>query len=93
MEKGKRISPMDGLAELFDLPAELVAGAPHLDMVGDRQLYVENHRGILSYGVLSMDINTSMGVLRVRGERLELLAMTAEELRIGGKIRGVEWVT
>ena len=30
--------------------------------------------------------------LRVRGERLTLLAMTAGELRIGGKIDSVEWV-
>lgn len=92
MDKGRHISPLDGLAELFDLPADLVAGLPHLDMVGDRQLYVEHHQGILSYGVLCIDVNTAMGILRVRGERLELLAMTAEELRIGGKILGVEWV-
>lgn len=32
------------------------------------------------------------GVLRVRGARLALMAMTAEELRIGGDIAAVEWV-
>lgn len=92
MEKGKRIAPLDGLAELFDLPADVVAGLPHLELVGDRQLYVEHHQGILSYSGLCIDVNTSHGILRVRGQRLELLAMTGEELRIGGKIEGVEWV-
>ncbi|MCI9300006.1 MAG: hypothetical protein HFF94_04385, partial [Oscillibacter sp.] len=38
------------------------------------------------------DANTPAGVLRVRGERLTLLAMTAGELRIGGRIDSVEWV-
>ena len=33
------------------------------------------------------------GVLRVSGQRLTLLAMTGEELRIGGLIDRVEWVT
>ena len=37
------------MAELFDLPADLVAGLPHLEMVGSRQLYLEHHTGILSY--------------------------------------------
>jgi len=92
MERGKRIAPLDGLAELFDLPADLVAGLVHLELVGDRQLYVEHHQGILSYSGLCIDVNTAQGILRVEGERLELLAMTAEELRIGGHIRCVGWV-
>ena len=83
---------LDSVAELFDLPADLVAGLPHLEMVGSRQLYVEHHKGILSYSEEQIDVNTTGGVLRIRGARLSLLAMTAEELRIGGDIAAVEWV-
>ena len=39
-----------GAAELFDLPADVVAGLPHVEVVGNREFYMENHRGILSYG-------------------------------------------
>ena len=83
---------LDTVAELFDLPADLVAGLPHLEMVGSRQLYVEHHTGILAYSEEQIDVNTTSGVLRVRGKKLSLLAMTAEELRIGGEIAAVEWV-
>ena len=83
---------LDTVAELFDLPADLVAGLPHLEMVSSRQLYVEHHKGILSYSEEQIDVNTTGGVLRIRGARLSLLAMTAEELRIGGDIAAVEWV-
>ncbi len=48
--------------------------------------------GLLAYTEEQIDANTTAGVLRVRGERLTLLAMTAGELRIGGKIGSVEWV-
>ena len=37
------------MAELFDLPADLVAGLSHLEILGDRQLFLEGHSGILSY--------------------------------------------
>ena len=93
MERGKRHDGMlSTVAELFDLPADVVAGLPHLEMVGDRQLFIEHHAGILSYSDTCVDVNTERGVLRVRGTGLNLLAMTAEELRIGGRIEGVEWV-
>ena len=83
---------LGGVAELFDLPADVVAGLPHLEMVGSRQLYLEHHTGILSYSDTQIDANTVGGVLRVSGEGLTLLAMTAGELRIGGRIQAVAWV-
>ena len=80
------------VAELFDLPADIVAGLPRLEMVGDRQLYLERHAGILSYSETQIDVNTTGGVLRVTGMALSLMAMTGEEVRIGGRIAAVEWV-
>ena len=84
---------LEGVAELFDLPADVVAGLPRPGLVGNRQLYLEHHTGLLAYSDTRIDANTPFGVLRVRGQRLTLLAMTGEELRIGGKIDGVEWVS
>ena len=84
---------LEGVAELFDLPADVVAGLPRLELVGNRQLYLEHHTGLLAYSDTRIDANTPFGVLRVRGQRLTLLAMTGEERRVGGKIDGVEWVS
>jgi sporulation protein YqfC len=53
---------------------------------------LEHHTGILAYSDTQIDVNTTAGVLRVRGQRLTLLAMTAEEVRLGGSIEAVEWV-
>ena len=75
------------------LPVDVVAGLPRLELIGNRQLYLERHTGLLAYSDTQIDANTGFGVLRIRGERLTLVAMTGEELRIGGKINGVEWVS
>ena len=95
MERNRRDREGGALAEaaeLFDLPADIVAGLPRLEMVGGRQLYLEHHTGLLAYTETQIDANTAAGVLRIRGERLTLLAMTAGELRIGGRIDSLEWV-
>ncbi|MBR3569652.1 MAG: sporulation protein [Oscillibacter sp.] len=80
-------------AELFDLPADVVAGLPRLELIGDRQLYLERHLGILSYSEERIDANTPAGVLRIGGHDLTLLAMSGEELRVGGAILSLEWVS
>ena len=90
--RDKNSGVLSTVAELFDLPADVVAGLPRLEMIGSRQLYLEHHTGILAYSEEQIDANTTAGVLRIRGSRPTLLAMTAEELRIGGRIDGLEWV-
>ncbi|MCI9119900.1 MAG: sporulation protein [Oscillibacter sp.] len=95
MERNRRdreAGVLSSVAELFDLPADIVAGLPRLEMVGSRQLYLEHHMGLLAYTEEQIDANTSAGVLRIKGKHLTLMAMTAGELRIGGRIGAVEWV-
>lgn len=93
MEKTKRENKvLSGAAELFDLPADLVAGLPHVEVLGNRQFYMEHHKGILSYSGEEIDINGDKLIIRVYGRDLELVSMTGEALRIRGAIDRVEWV-
>lgn len=80
-----------GAAELFDLPPDLVAGLPHMEMLGDRYFYMERHKGILSYSGEEIDINGDKMIVRVYGQGLELVSMTGDALRIKGEIQRVEW--
>ena len=79
-------------AELFDLPADVVAGLPHVEMIGSGHFYMEHHRGILSYSGEEIAVNAEKMIVRVFGEGLELVSMTGDALRIQGAIRRVEWV-
>ena len=92
MEKRKREnSVLAGAAELFDLPADMVAGAPHVEVVGNGHFYLENHRGVLSYSGEEIAVSSEGMVVRVLGRGLELVSMTGDALRIRGEIQRVEW--
>ena len=80
------------IAELFDLPADVVAGLCHVELLGDRQLFLEGHGGILSYGTEQIDINAGALILRVRGSGLTLRSMTDTEVRISGRIDAIGYV-
>ena len=69
----------------------MVAGLPHVELVGNSQFYMEHHRGILSYSGEEIAINGDALIVRVRGTGLELVSMTGEALRIKGVIDRVEW--
>ena len=81
---------MERAAGLFDLPADVIAGLPKLELVGDKELRIENHRGILAYGGEEIHVSGGPFVIRVEGEGLELRAMTGLELLITGRITGIQ---
>ena len=87
-KKPRKESILEKTAEVFDLPGDVVAGLPRVELLGDRQLRMENHRGILASG--SDEIHISGGIVKVRGTNLELRAMNAVELLITGDITGVD---
>lgn len=80
------------VAELFDLPADLAAGLAHMELLGDREFFLEGHEGILSCGDTQIDISVGAAVVRVRGAALVLRSMTEHEVRVRGRIDAVEWV-
>ena len=78
------------LAEAFDLPLDTVAKLPHLELLGDRELLLSGHRGILAYSGEEIMVSAPPFTLAIRGSGLCLRAMTGEELRVAGRITGVE---
>ena len=93
MERGgKKERLLERTAEALELPGDVVAGLPRVELTGDRELRMENHRGILAYGAEEIRISGGRLIVKVRGEGLELRAMNAGELLITGAIRGVDLI-
>lgn len=89
-ETVRRRSFLEKISQLFSLPADAVAGLPLIELIGDRQLRVENHRGILAYDPREIHIGGGRVAIRVRGLELELKVMNRGELLITGQIFAVE---
>lgn len=87
--KQRRPGLLERAAELFDLPADALAGLPKLELVGDKELRLENHRGILAYGTEEIHVSGGVCLIKIAGQDLELRAMTGLELLITGTIRQI----
>lgn len=91
-QKGRKEGILEKTARALDLPADALVGLPNLWLSGDREVRVENHRGILAYETEEIHIGGGALIIRIRGEGLQLRVMTDMELLVTGQIFGVEFL-
>ncbi len=87
--KPRRPGLLERAAQVLDLPADALAGLPKLELVGDGELRMENHKGILAYGSEEIHVSGGVFLVKISGEDLELRTMTGLELLITGKIHQI----
>ena len=72
------------------LNGESIQRKPLIEICGMERVLIENHKGVLQYDKDEITINASYGDICIRGNELELMRMTKEQLLIAGKIVGVQ---
>lgn len=89
-KKGRRPVLREKAAQIFDLPADVIAGVPKLELTGDSEFRMENHRGILSCGEEEIHLSGGIYLVKVSGQELEVRSMTGLEVLVTGKISKIE---
>lgn len=87
--RGKKEGLLERTAQVFDIPGE-AAGLPRVELTGRHELRMSNHQGILAYGQEEIIVSGGRLIVKIKGEGLDLRAMTAEELLITGTVLSVE---
>lgn len=77
------------IAELLEIPRDLVMDVPRLTVIGREELYLENHKGIIEYDADRIRVNLARGFIEVHGNGLEIKAILPEELNISGHIKSI----
>jgi len=90
MDKNSEIKK--SLAEILELPKDVMLDLPKIVMIGQLQVYIENHKGILEYTTTRIRVNTKSGVLRIIGSNLSIKNIVVEEIVIVGNIVNVEFI-
>lgn len=80
------------IAEILELPQDIMLDLPKITMIGNLQIYVENHKGILEYSTTRVRIFTKVGVLRITGKNLILKRIVQEEIVLVGEINQCEFM-
>ncbi|MCK8824456.1 sporulation protein YqfC [Fuchsiella alkaliacetigena] len=78
-------------ADVFELPKDVVLDEPRIFMLGNFELNLENHCGIIEYGRELIRIRIYQGQLVILGEELIIKKLTKETVEINGQITNVEF--
>lgn len=73
----------------LDLPIEVVDNLPKINVIGDTEITIENHKGILSFDKDNTKIKTAIGVLDIEGEELEIVFIGGSTITISGKFKSL----
>lgn len=85
----KRESKKELLVESLKLPKDMMMGAFMLSMIGNREVFIENYRGILEYTDTCILLQTKNGQVRFEGSGLMISYYTNEDMKISGCIASV----
>ena len=87
MKKGIR----EKFAEVTDLPKDFVMDMARITLLGNRQIQVENYRGIVEYtdSIIRLDMNNKQ--IKICGNDLLIENLAEKTVYIGGNIISVEF--
>jgi sporulation protein YqfC len=79
-------------SKLLDLPQDVTSDLPRVTMIGNMQLYIENHRGVHHVSSELLRLALSKGRLEVYGKQLVIRAIYSEEVFIEGLIDELKYI-
>ncbi|MDR1616686.1 MAG: sporulation protein YqfC [Syntrophomonadaceae bacterium] len=92
MSGGKKEIISQALGDLLEVPRDVALDLARVTIIGRNEILIENHRGVMEYGLRRIRISLSRGYMEIVGEGLELKALMSEEIKIIGMINVVEYI-
>ncbi|MCK8826977.1 sporulation protein YqfC [Natroniella acetigena] len=88
---GRKEKTKTKLTEMFNLPKDVILNFPRLVLVGNLELLIENHRGIIYYTPELIKIRIYHGLLLVAGKGLIIEELQKDDLIINGEINDLSF--
>lgn len=77
------------IADTLDISKEILLNTSKIVAIGNREITVENYRGIIEYTNQSIRLITNPYIIKIEGVCLEIKTMTRDFLYITGTINSV----
>ena len=84
MPKVKKLR--EKVSSKLDIPKDIALNIPVIKMVGDSEILIENHKGILEYKLSILRIKSDLGEISLEGSNIEIKDISDEMIFVTGKI-------
>src|SRR6476659_6507621 len=80
------------MATKMDLPQDVMMDLPRITIIGEIHIYVENHRGLITFTDKELRLLLKQGQLLIKGKAFVIKAILPEEILLEGKIDQVIYI-
>jgi sporulation protein YqfC len=89
--ENKLLKTRETIAEKLDLPRDVVLNLPKITIVGESEITVENHKGVILFEENEIKVNSSVGLITITGRGFEIIFMGGSTLTLSGKFKNVSY--
>lgn len=89
LKKGIR----EKIAEMTDIPKDFMMNLPRVTILGNREIYVDNYKGLLQYSQNIISLATTNKIIIIKGEGLLITRIVENAIFVGGNILSVEYAS
>jgi len=82
-------SVKERLASHIGIDRDIILNLSHIELIGNREIFIENYKGIIEYTDTLIRVNTNPGPLKIEGKMLEIKNVSQEMLHIAGYLKFV----
>jgi sporulation protein YqfC len=90
-KKTKKEPVREKALKALELPRDIILGMPKITVTGDKEVLIENYKGIVEYENTGLKINTELGIVSILGSDFDITAVTDDEIEIEGKISKIDF--
>lgn len=80
------------VADLLDMPKDIVLDLPKIMILGNKEMNIENFKGIIEYDSEIIRLNIKGAMLTIKGKNLDIRAITDEDVSVCGEFSAVEFM-
>jgi sporulation protein YqfC len=89
--QGKMDKSREMLVEKLDLPKDVMLNLPKITIIGNDEITIENHKGIILFDRNIIKINTKVKIVNIEGEDFEILYIGDSTITISGKFKSISY--
>lgn len=79
----------DKVASLLELPGDVMLNCSRITVVGAKELWIENHRGLYEFTADKVVLSVPEGRLTITGDALNIGSISPDQLTLMGSIRTI----
>lgn len=75
----------------LEFPGDISMDLPKIIIIGNREITIENHKGIIAFESSMVKINSRIGGIIIKGKNFEILFIGETSITISGKFEEISY--